>query len=107
MAGGRSILWRRKIEGCQNHKRPLAFWIEGREIVCPNCNTSLILSSPMSTIFMARKTCQHCKKDFVIEEDVPKAMAGKETAPLCLEWRGWSVSISHKLEGKPPKVLIG
>ena len=46
--------------------------IPERDITCPNCRTLLVLTSPMDTIFMARRTCPHCGKHLVIEDDVPR-----------------------------------
>ena len=49
------------------------FRIKEREIVCPHCHTNLILGSPMDSIILARRTCPKCGKDFIIENDVPRA----------------------------------
>ena len=44
--------------------------IPERDITCPNCQTHLVLTSPMDTIFMARRTCPHCGNHLVIENDL-------------------------------------
>ena len=49
------------------------FGLRERGVICPHCRTNLVLSSPMDTIFMARKTCPECNKDFVIENDEVRA----------------------------------
>jgi len=49
------------------------FGMKEREIICPHCHTNLIVASPMETIFMPRRTCPKCKKEFVVENDVPNA----------------------------------
>jgi ssDNA-binding Zn-finger/Zn-ribbon topoisomerase 1 len=49
------------------------FGMKEREIKCPHCHTKLLLASPMENIFVARRTCPKCKKEFVIENDEPQA----------------------------------
>jgi DNA-directed RNA polymerase subunit RPC12/RpoP len=49
------------------------FRMKERGIECPHCHTKLILASPMENIFMARRTCAKCKKEFVVENDEPRA----------------------------------
>jgi transcription elongation factor Elf1 len=38
---------------------------------CPYCGKETIVESPMDTIFMKRTNCDHCDKEFLIENDVP------------------------------------
>ena len=46
--------------------------IPERDVTCPNCDTHLVLTSPLDTIFMARRTCPRCGKPLAIENDVPR-----------------------------------
>lgn len=46
--------------------------IPDHDITCPNCKNHLVLTSPMDTIFMARRTCPHCGEHLVID-DAPRA----------------------------------
>jgi C4-type Zn-finger protein len=42
-----------------------------QQITCPFCHVDLMVSSPMSTIFVAQRRCPNCQKEFVIVNDVP------------------------------------
>ena len=44
----------------------------GHPVACPYCATKLIVVSPMETIFIARRTCPACQKEFLIEDGPAK-----------------------------------
>lgn len=42
-----------------------------RKFECPNCHKQTTHWTPMDTIRMARSVCEHCKKEYLIVDDVP------------------------------------
>ncbi len=46
-----------------------------REMTCPHCKLTLLVSSPMNTILMAWRICPHCDEEFLIVNDVPMTKA--------------------------------
>ena len=44
---------------------------------CPQCHRKTTHWSPMEQIFMARAVCEHCNKEYLIEDDAP---VGKKKA---------------------------
>jgi len=38
---------------------------------CPHCHRRTTHRSPMEQIFMARAVCEHCKKEYLIEDGAP------------------------------------
>lgn len=42
---------------------------------CPNCCKETLVLSPMEHILMKRATCEHCKRDFLIENHVAKKIS--------------------------------
>jgi transcription elongation factor Elf1 len=45
---------------------------------CPHCKTEIAGKSSMDQVFMARKTCGVCGKEFLIVDDVPMTDAEYE-----------------------------
>jgi len=45
-----------------------------RLFTCPYCNKREIVETPMDFIFAKRVTCEHCGREFIIEDDVPKKL---------------------------------
>ena len=45
-----------------------------KNIRCPHCRADLRFGTVMGTIEMSRRTCPVCKKEFKIENDVPRKL---------------------------------
>lgn len=47
---------------------------QDRPFTCPYCDRETMVKSPMETILMGRANCEHCGRDFLIENDVPQKL---------------------------------
>ena len=45
-----------------------------KHIVCPHCRATLIFGTVMGTIIRSNRTCPKCRKEILIENDVPKKL---------------------------------
>jgi len=50
-------------------------WPAERELLCPNCGVLTTVLTPVNFIFIRLDRCSHCGLDFIIENNVPRAMA--------------------------------
>jgi transcription elongation factor Elf1 len=47
---------------------------EEHPFTCPYCGKETIVESPMDTILVGRADCEHCGREFFIENDVPRPL---------------------------------
>jgi len=50
---------------------------QDRPFICPYCGKETIVELPpeMETIVIGRADCEHCGREFLIENDVPKPLS--------------------------------
>jgi hypothetical protein len=66
-AGGR--LKSRTMPGA---KRAFKFPLTEIPVKCPHCKAALVLLTVMDMITLGRRACPKCKKEFLIENNVPR-----------------------------------
>ena len=47
-----------------------------KNIRCPYCKGQLVIGTVMGTILMSRRSCPKYRKEFLIENDVPRKLDG-------------------------------
>ena len=49
---------------------------EGRPFTCPYCGKETLVTVPpqMETIVVGRELCEHCGREFLIENDMPRPL---------------------------------
>ena len=66
-------------------RRKTQLKVHEHRIICPYCRTGLIFNSLMETIFVARRNCTKCSKDFLIGNSIAKRVgrAKKRSSANC------------------------
>lgn len=55
-----------------NALNPLPLGFDKHEFQCPYCQEQTLFFLPGKTVLFAAITCQHCNREFLIVENVPR-----------------------------------